>query len=107
MCAGVPFKCGVACVAGLRLICSQVFVFVIFRGYGLSRVSLINPAYSRQIVTKVSKTECHENTSNGADGQVTKQIVVSWNSANAPERRNAMAEVATSVITVMRPLYYK
>jgi hypothetical protein len=68
---------------------------------------LTQPAYSRQIVTKVSKTECHENTSNGADGQVTKQIVVSWNSANAPERRNAMAEVATSVITVMRPLYYK
>jgi len=38
---------------------------------------------------------------------MTKQIVSFRNFLHAPERRKAMSEVAASVITVMRPMYYK
>jgi hypothetical protein len=41
------------------------------------------------------------------DRHMTRQIVSFRNFANAPERRKTMSEVATSVITAMRPMYYK
>jgi len=41
------------------------------------------------------------------DRHMTRQLVSFRNFVNAPERRKTMSEVAASVITVMRPMYYK